>query len=170
MDPPPIRPVTLYIPLPRYPGTPGEKGEHMENKTRHPPFERCLTDEQIDEIIERYMEGGITMMQLADQYGVSKTTISKYISQSDAVARAERRADIRSRMALIKLKNKSADAADKLITLLDEKRGKNQVYADIQIIQQVLDRAGVREEKAEDKEVRISFADGVGIAPKMPKR
>lgn len=134
------------------------------------PTEPALPDETIDEIIERYMEGGVTMVQLAGEYGVSKSTISKYISQSSTVERAERRADIRSRLALIKLKNKSADAADKLLTLLGEKRGKNQVYADIQIIQQVLDRAGVREEKKTDSDVKITFADGVGIAPKMPKR
>ena len=133
-------------------------------------FKRILTDEQIADIIDRYLEGGITMQQLADEYNVSRATISHYISNSELIEKAERRADVKSRLALINLKNASADAADKLVQLLNEKRGKNQVYADIQIIQQVLDRAGVREEKKEDKDVKITFMDGVGICPKMPKR
>ena len=138
--------------------------------TREFLFEKALTDEQAQEIVDRYMDGNVTMKQLAEEYGVCSKTISKYICDSGVLERAERRADSRAKLALINLKNASADASEKLVELLNEKRGKNQVYADIQIIQQVLDRAGVREEKKEDKDVRITFADGVGIAPKMPKR
>lgn len=138
--------------------------------TREYLFERALTDEQAQEIVDRYMDSNVTMKQLAEEYGVCSKTISKYICDSGVLERAERRADSRAKLALINLKNASADASEKLVELLNEKRGKNQVYADIQIIQQVLDRAGVREEKKEDKDVRITFADGVGIAPKMPKR
>lgn len=141
-----------------------------EKKTRHPPFEKKLTEEQADEIVERYMEGGVTMQQLGDEYGVSKKTISRYISNSGVLDRAERKANLRQRLALIKLKSASADAAEQLVDLMDKTNGKNQVYAKLQTLQQVLDRAGVREEKHEDKDVRITFADGVGIAPKMPKR
>lgn len=141
----------------------------MIGNPRQPPFEKAVTDEQQDEIIERYMEGGVTMKQLAEEYGVCSRTISRYICASGVLDRAEKRADTRARLALINLKNASADASEKLVGLLNEKRGKNQVYADIQIIQQVLDRAGVREEKKEDKDVHISFV-GSGIAPKMPKR
>lgn len=143
----------------------------MERK-KNPPFTKALTDEQIDEVVERYIEGNgsVTMQMLADEYGVCKKSISRYICNSGVLDRAERRANVRQRLALINLKNASTDAAEKLVTLMNEKRGKNQVYADIQIIQQVLDRAGVREEAKEDRDVRISFADGVGICPKMPKR
>ena len=141
-----------------------------EKKTRHPPFEKKLTEEQADEIVERYMEGGVTMQQLGDEYGVSKKTISRYISNSGVLDRAERKANLRQRLARIKLKSASADAAEQLVDLMDKTKGKNQVYAKLQTLQQVLDRAGVREEKHEDKDVRITFADGVGIAPKMPKR
>lgn len=141
-----------------------------EKKMRHPPFEKKLTEEQADEIVERYMEGGVTMQQLGDEYGVSKKTISRYISNSGVLDRAERKANLRQRLALIKLKSASADAAEQLVDLMDKTNGKKQVYAKLQTLQQVLDRAGVREEKHEDKDVRITFADGVGIAPKMPKR
>lgn len=142
----------------------------MIGDPRKPPFEKAVTDEQQDEIIERYMEGGVTMKELAEEYGVCTRTISRYICNSGVLDRAEKKADTRVRLALINLKNASADASEKLVGLLNEKRGKNQVYADIQIIQQVLDRTGVREDKKEDKSVNISFTDGMGIAPKMPKR
>lgn len=131
---------------------------------------RALTDEQIADIIDRYLEGGVTMQNLANEYGVSRSTISHYISNSELIEKAERRADIRTRLALITLKNASAYAAEQLVEILDKTNDKKQIYAKLQALQQVLDRAGVREEKKEDKDVHITFANGVGIAPKMPKR
>lgn len=71
-------------------------------------------------------------------------------------------------MATIRLKNASTDAAEKLVELLNKKRSEKQVYADIQIIQQVLDRAGVRSEKEEKQELAISFVGGC-VSPKMPE-
>lgn len=141
-----------------------------ERRGKHPPFEPKLTEEQSAEIVERYMEGNVTMKELAAEYGVCTKTISRHICSSGVLDRVERRANLRQRLALITLKNASAEAAEQLVDLMDKTNGKNQVYAKLQTLQQLLDRAGVREEKREDKDVRITFADGVGIAPKMPKR
>ena len=141
----------------------------MFEAKRDSPFQAKLTPEQREEIVVRYFDGGITMRELADEYGVTRQYISQLVSRSDMIEKAERRADIRSRIALITLKNASADAAEQLVEVLEKTNGKNQVYAKLQALQQVLDRAGVREEKKEDKDVHISFVGG-GIAPKMPKR
>jgi len=141
----------------------------MFEAKRDSPFQAKLTPEQREEIVVRYFDGGITMRELAEEYGVTRQYVSQLVSQSDMIAKAERRADIRSRVALITLKNASADAAEQLVEVLEKTNGKNQVYAKLQALQQILDRAGVREEKKEDKDVHISFVGG-GIAPKMPKR
>lgn len=141
----------------------------MFEAKRDSPFQAKITPEQREEIVVRYFDGGITMRELAEEYGVTRQYVSQLVSRSDMIEKAERRADIRSRIALITLKNASADAAEQLVEVLEKTNGKNQVYAKLQALQQVLDRAGVREEKKEDKDVHISFVGG-GIAPKMPKR
>lgn len=149
-----------------------ERWEKMmtKQKTRTPPSTAKLTEEQRVAIVDEYLQDGTPMRALGEKYGVNKSTISRVINDSGVLEAAEKKADVRSRIALINLKNASADASEKLVELLGKQRGEKQVYADIQIIQQVLDRAGVRAEKSEKADVTVQFATGAGFTPAMPAR
>lgn len=124
---------------------------------------RKFTDEEELAIATEYVESSATMRELAERYNVAVSTISRIVHRSELLDRLERRADSRARLALIKLKTESADASAKLIRLSRKERGEEGVYADIQIIQQILDRAGVRATKNEDNSMTIKFADGAGF-------
>lgn len=124
---------------------------------------RKFTDEQEMEIAIEYVEDGASMDELAKKYNCCKATISKVVHRSRVLDKMERRADSRSRLALIRLKTESADASAKLIRLSRKEREDKDVYADIQLLQQILDRAGVRATKNEDNSLTIKFAPGAGF-------
>lgn len=124
---------------------------------------RKFTDEQEMEIAIEYVEDGASMDELAKKYNCCKATISKVVHRSRVLDKMERRADSRSRLALIRLKTESADASAKLIRLSRKEREDKDVYADIQLLQQILDRAGVRATKNEDNSITLKFADGAGF-------
>lgn len=124
---------------------------------------RKFTDEEELEIANEYIEWRTPMDQLAKKYGCSKSSISRIIHRTGVLDEMERRADSRSRLALIKLKMETVEASDKLIRLSRKERDDAMVYADIQLLQQILDRAGVRATKTEDGNLTIRFADGAGF-------
>lgn len=124
---------------------------------------RKFTDEEEYAIAYEYIEGNATMPDLAKKYGVVTSTISRIIHRRGVLDEMERRADSRSRLALIRLKMESAEASAKLVKLSRKKRSDKDVYADIQLLQQILDRAGIRATKEEDNTLTIRFADGAGF-------
>lgn len=125
--------------------------------------ERRFTREQEIEIGEEYVEGGVTMRELAAKYDVALSTMSGIIHRSGVIDELERRADSRSRLSLVRLKMASANASAKLVRLAEKERDDSMVYADIQLLQQILDRAGVRATKNEDNSITLKFADGAGF-------
>jgi hypothetical protein len=72
----------------------------------------------------------------------------------------ERKADIRTRFSLLKLKNASTDAVEKLLNMLEKERDAKSEYIDIQLIQQVLDRAGVRVVKEDKQDLKVHISTG----------
>lgn len=144
-------------------------------------FEKKYTDQQegeIDyearnaEIVERYIEGGgkLTMKQLAEEYGVCAQRISQIIDKSGVLDILEKRAQKRVRLATIKMQYASADAAEKLVNLALKERGEEGVYADNQLLQQLLDRAGARVVKKEDNTftVAVDFGEAAGMKLGVP--
>lgn len=129
--------------------------------------ERRFSPEVEAEICDKYLTNDYTMQALAEEYECSKSTIWRIVRSSDNIEAAEHNASLRARLSLLKLKNASADAAEKLVMLMKKQRSDKQVYADIQIIQQVLDRAGVREQKEEKQDISVTFNTG-GIKLGVP--
>ena len=122
--------------------------------------EKKLTDEQRKEIAESYFANDKTLLQLAAEYDVSKTTIWRVIHNSGIMEEEERKADIRTRFSLLKLKNASTDAVEKLLNMLEKERDAKSEYIDIQLIQQVLDRAGVRVVKEDKQDLKVHISTG----------
>ena len=133
-------------------------------------MEQKIPDEQRKELAERYFNERRTIQELADEYGVCYSTAWRIIHNSGIMDDQERKADMRTRIAMVKLKTASTDAVEKLLLMLEKERDVNHEYIDIQLIQQVLDRAGVRVEKNEKQDVKVHFAAGSGFTPSMPKR
>ena len=133
-------------------------------------MEAKLSKEQREELAERYFLEKKTIRELAAEYGVSYTNAWRVLHNSGIMEGQERRADIRTRIAMVKLKNASTDAVEKLLLMLEKERDENHEYVDIQLIQQVLDRAGVRVAKDEKQDIKVHFAAGSGFTPVMPKR
>ena len=127
-------------------------------------FVRKFTEDEELEIASEYIEGRTTMDELGKKHGCSKATISRIVSRTGVLDELEKKADARSRLALIKLKMESAQASGKLIRLSQKERDDSMVYADIQLLQQILDRAGVRATKTEDGSLTIRFAEGAGFS------
>lgn len=126
-------------------------------------YQKKFSDEIEKEIAIEYIESGATMAQLAQKYECSTRTIFRIVHDSQILERMLSRAQSRTKIAQIKLMNESANASDKLIKLSKKERDDNMVYADIQLIQQILDRAGVRATKNEDNTLTLRFADGAGF-------
>ena len=122
--------------------------------------EKKLTDEQRKEIAESYFANDKTLLQLAAEYDVSKTTVWRVIHNSGIMEEEERKADIRTRFSLLKLKNASTDAVEKLLNMLGKERDARRGYIDIQLIQQVLDRAGVRVVKEDKQDLKVHISTG----------
>ena len=121
---------------------------------------RKLTDEQRKEIAERYFANDCTLDQLAAEYDVCRNTIWRIIHNSGIMEEEERKADIRTRFSLLKLKNASTDAVEKLLKMMEKERTDQGEYIDIQLIQQVLDRAGVRVVKEDKQDLKVHISTG----------
>lgn len=68
-------------------GTQQDNIDDKVSKGRQPKGEtnggHILTSQQVNEIRQRYMAGGITQYKLADEYGVRQTTISAIITRTN---------------------------------------------------------------------------------------
>lgn len=122
--------------------------------------DRKLTDEQRKEIAESYFANDLTLEQLANEYNVCKKTIWRVVHASGIMENEEKKADIRTRFALLKLKNASTDAVEKLLKMMEKERDENHEYIDLQLIQQVLDRAGIKVVKEDKQDVKVHISTG----------
>lgn len=124
------------------------------------------------EIATKYIEGGgkVTMKELAKEYGVCPQRISQIIAETGVLDDLEKRAQARVRLATIKMQYAATDAADKLTALALKERGEKGVYADIQLLQQLLDRAGARVVKKDENTMRleVDFGGEVGMTLGTP--
>lgn len=72
-NPPCVNPYHLFL------GTPKENTQDMREKKRHPHGEKTtkskLTDKGVLDIRQRYAQGNITLLELAKEYGLTRSTI-----------------------------------------------------------------------------------------------
>jgi hypothetical protein len=84
-NPPCVRPEHLFL------GTLKDNTQDMLKKDRHLP--RKITLEQRKEIRERYLAGGITYRQIADEYGISLTLTDRLINNRPRPPKKRRTAE-----------------------------------------------------------------------------
>lgn len=123
-----------------------------------------LTDEQKEAIVFEYLDTNKSTYEIADEYGVSKSTICRVISDSRTLRKLEERASVAAARAKIRAQL-SADEIMKL-TIEDAKKTREDKFGHLHqnARRDVLDRAGVRATKEEDSTLTIKFADGAGFS------
>jgi hypothetical protein len=72
-NPPCVRPDHLF------PGTAKENFDDFIAKGFSCSATPKTTDQQVREIVERYRQGGVTQLELAIEYGISRSQVSNYI-------------------------------------------------------------------------------------------
>ena len=140
---------------------------------------RKLTEADHDAIVEAYIESRIypdkydhpiKQRELAEKYGVDQSQISRIITSSDVVERLNRRTRTNTLLAQAMAQHAAprvmAETIKDALTKRDDAFG----YLSQTARRDVLERAGVRAAKEEQKEITFSFASGATVRPKMPER
>lgn len=142
-------------------------------------FQRSLTDEQEDEILRRYIEPRMdpyfvgkppTQQALAKEYGVSQSLISEIISKSSTIERMRKKTKSSVLLAQAMAEHAAPQIMAETIKDALKTRDDNFGYLHQNARRDVLERAGVRAAKEDKQEVKVSFASGVMVRPKMPVR
>lgn len=142
--------------------------------------ERVLTEEEKDEIVLAYIESRIfpekydnhrvKQKELAEKYGVNQSTISRIITSSDEVGRLQKRTQTRTLIAQSMAQLASPKVMEETIKDALKERKDEFGYLSQNARRDVLDRAGVRAQSDNKQEVRVSFASGMNVRPRMPER
>ena len=142
-------------------------------------FQRALTDEQEDEILRRYIEPRmdpyyvgkpVTQAQLAKEYGVSQSLISDIIAKSSTIERMRKRTKASVLLAQAMAEHAAPQIMAETIKDALKPRSDKLRYLNQNAGRDVLDRAGVRAAKEDKQEVKVTFASGMNVRPKMPER
>ena len=143
----------------------------MKGKEKHEVGEMSIKERNMQIALE-YVEGAgeVTMKDLAKKYGVCPQRIGQIIAETGVLDKLEIRSNARVRLANIKMQFAATEAADKLVKLALKERGEKGVYADNQLLQQLLDRAGARVVRKEDNTMRleIDFGEESGMNLGVP--
>lgn len=79
-----------------------------------------LTDRKRKEIIEKYVSGGISQRELAKEYQVSRTTISKILDKEDIVQKFTEKATENTLSMLAFMESKNDKAQEIISLIMDE--------------------------------------------------
>jgi transposase-like protein len=130
-------------------------------------FEKKLTDEMKEEIVHKYIESRsdpyavpITQAQLAEEYGLGQSTISRIISDSGVIERVRRRTKSSVLLAQAIAEEAAAHAMRATVESAFKQRDEKYEYINQGDRRDILDRAGVRAEKSDKQDVTISFKTG----------
>lgn len=141
--------------------------------------EKALTEEQAEEIVTSYIESRIfsdqydhkvTQSELAQQYGVSQTTICRIINSSDRIAGLNRRMKTSTMLALSMAQLAAPRVMEETIRDALKEREDAFGYLSQNARRDVLERAGVRSQNEARQEVQVTFASGHAVTPRMPER
>ena len=137
-------------------------------------LEKKVTDETKEEIVHKYIESRsdpfavpITQVQLAQEYGLGQSTISRIISDSGVIERVRRRTKSSVLLAQAIAEEAAAHAMRATVESAFKVRDEKYEYINQGDRRDILDRAGVRAEKSDKQDVTISFKTG-GFEVGMP--
>lgn len=138
-----------------------------------------LTQQEKEEILLTYIESRfdaekykkpVTQQELARQYGVDQSTISRVISSSDEIEALNRRMRVDTLLSQAMAQRAAPKVMAEMIKDALKPRKDKLRYLNQNAARDVLDRAGVRAVKEDRQELVLSFASGEAVRPRMPER
>ena len=138
-----------------------------------------LTQQEKEEILLTYIESRfdaekykkpVTQQELARQYGVDRSTISRVISSSDEIEALNRRMRVDTLLSQAMAQRAAPKVMAEMIKDALKPRKDKLRYLNQNAARDVLDRAGVRAVKEDRQELVLSFASGEAVRPRMPER
>lgn len=132
--------------------------------------EAKLTEQQKDEIIEKFFEDGVRQVDLAKEYGVAQSTISHVINDGAMLEKMLKRTTANRVRAQIRVNRHLEEAVDTQIELMRGEYEDQYKFLKQNAARDILDRGGVRMEKEEKPETRvvIDFGDSGGVDLGVP--
>lgn len=132
----------------------------MAKKNSREPHNKRLTNEQREEVCRLFYDEGWIQKRLAEEFGVSQSTISDIVNHPDNLTKMLKRTTAEKVRAQIKINHHLLEAADTQIELMRGNYEDQYKYLKQNAARDILDRGGVRADKDEKPEVRITMDFG----------
>lgn len=132
---------------------------------------KVLTQEEREQIAFEYMDSWISQRELAEKWGVNQSTICRVLNETDVLDMIEKKASTSARRAKIRAQLHSDEIMRMQIE--DARNTRQDKYGHLHqnARRDILDRAGVREVKAEDNTLNVNVNTGDnGLTLGLPKR
>lgn len=136
-------------------------------KARTPPPQQKLSDKQRREVVRRYVDDGDTVKELADEYGVNRSTIYRVLCSEENANRIKALKEARLAQAQIRLMEQAEKALDRNEEILNTQYDPAYQYLWQNATRDTLDRAGIKAPKEDKQDISITFAGG-GFDVGMP--
>lgn len=132
----------------------------MAKKDSKEPYNKKIPDEQREEICRLFYDEDWKQKDLAKEFGVSQSTISDIVNHPDNLTKMLKRTTAEKVRAQIKINHHLLEAANTQIELMRGNYEDQYKYLKQNAARDILDRGGVRAEKEEKPEVRITMDFG----------
>lgn len=134
----------------------------MAKKNSREPHNKKLTDEQREEVCRLFYDEGWIQKNLAEEFGVSQSTISDIVNHPDNLTKMLKRTTAEKVRAQIKINHHLLEAADTQIALMRGNYEDQYKYLKQNAARDILDRGGVRADKEESNELNVNVSIGGG--------
>ena len=123
-------------------------------------WNRKITDEQREEVCRLFYDEGWKQKDIQAHMGIGQSTISEIVNHPDNLTKMLKRTTADKVRAQIKINHHLLEAADTQIELMRGDYEDQYKYLKQNAARDILDRGGVRAEKEEKPDVRITMDFG----------
>ena len=133
-------------------------------------FEAKITEQQREEIIEKFYSGQMKQKDIAKEYGLTQSGVSRIVNDVDAMTKMLRATTAERVRAQIRINNHLTEAVNTQIDLMRGQYEDQYKYLKQNAARDILDRGGVRAEKEESAETRVivDFGSAGGLTLGVP--
>lgn len=118
---------------------------------------RRLTEPQKREIFHRAIFDGESAAQLAEEYGVKPAVIDRITHDKKRIESEKGSLEAMRELAKLRAMASADKAIQKQIELMNRQVPENMLYINQRAATDIMNRAGIKQEKEESREVRVTF-------------
>lgn len=118
-----------------------------------------MMDDKTRQMAEMYFEQNMSQAEIGAHFGITPQSVSKHLNKRDVLDEYDERRNAHALRAKIKIAMAVEQAVDVQRAYLDMELPINLEYLRQNAARDILDRAGVKEKDAEDKEFRITWVN-----------